>query len=100
MALMVNIDQPLTRHASNNPASGVSFGIEFATSSHAFQFFLTNYYYITPHRNNMYNKNIVINFNTWKGTGVTNPDGTTFTRPKGSFNNFLIGFNITRLWNY
>jgi hypothetical protein len=61
---------------SGNPRPNVSFGLELSTSAHAFQFFLGNYASITPQRNNYFNKN-----------DYTNGE-------------FLIGFNITRLWNY
>ena len=81
--IIVNYDQPITKHVVNNPAPNISFGFEFTTSSHAFQIFLTNYSLLNPGRNNLENKN---NFK--------NADG------KISFSQFLIGFNITRLWNY
>ena len=87
MSLMFNYDQPLTKHATNNPSPNLSFGIEFTTSSHAFQLFFTNYYYMTPQRNNLFNKNNPIDI---KGL-----NDITFHHE-----NFLIGFNITRLWNY
>lgn len=76
MAIIVNVDQPITKHATGNPRPNVAFGLELSTSSHAFQFFLGNYASITPQRNNYFNKN-----------DYTNGE-------------FLIGFNITRLWNY
>lgn len=76
MNLIVNIDQPITKHRSNNPDPNISFGLELTTSAHGFQFFFGNYGYMTPQRNNYFNHN----------------DYT-----KGQF---LIGFNITRLWNY
>jgi hypothetical protein len=76
MAAIVNIDQPVTKHATGNPRPNVSFGIELSTSAHAFQFFLGNYSSITPERNNLFNKN-----------DYTNGE-------------FLIGFNIPRIWNY
>ena len=76
MGLIFNIDQPITKHHGNNPDPNISFGIEMVTSAHAFQFFLGNYSYITPERNNLFNHNDFA---------------------KGQF---LIGFNITRLWNY
>ncbi|MGZ5191897.1 MAG: DUF5777 family beta-barrel protein, partial [Flavisolibacter sp.] len=44
--------------------------------SHAFQLFLGNYSLLSPQRNNLYNSN------NYKDS------------------EFLIGFNITRLWNY
>ncbi len=75
-AVILGYDQPLTSHPTNNPHPNICFGIETTTSSHAFQVFVGNYYGIVPQSNNMFNKN---DFR----------DG-----------NFLIGFNITRLWNY
>lgn len=79
MNLMVNYDQPLTTHPglleNTNPNPNISFGIELVTSSHAFQIFMGNYHGITPQSNNYFNHN---------------------DYAKGEF---LIGFNITRLWN-
>ena len=75
MNLIANIDQPITKHISNNPAPNISFGIEIVTSAHQFQFFAGNYYNIVPQRNNVFNTNQY-------------EDGE-----------FLIGFNMTRLWN-
>jgi hypothetical protein len=86
-AVMVNYDQPLTSHVSNNPNPSLSFGIEFTTSSHSFQLFATNYFYLVPQINNLYNSNSPFKY--------TEADGTKITGGK-----YLIGFNITRLWNY
>ena len=74
MNFMINWDQPLTKHKSGNPHPNLAFGIEFATSGHAFQVFAGQYYSITPQRNNYFNQN------GWKY--------------------YLLGFNITRLWNF
>jgi hypothetical protein len=74
--IMVNYDQPLTEHTTDNPMPNIAFGVEFNTSAHAFQVFLSNYQYIVPELNNMYNQN---------------------DYREGQF---LIGFNITRLWNF
>jgi len=76
MAVIAGYDQPLTQHLTNNPDPNISFGIEITTSSHAFQVFAGNYYSIVPQSNNVFNQN---NYR----------DGQ-----------FLIGFNITRLWNF
>lgn len=76
MSILLNYDQPITKHPSNNPHPNISFGMEMSTGGHAFQFFAGNYYYITPSRNNIFNQN------DYKER------------------QFLIGFNITRLWNY
>ena len=74
--IMVNYDQPLTKHTTGNPQPNIALGVEFNTSAHAFQFFLSNYQFIVPQLNNMNNQNDY-------------RDGQ-----------FLIGFNITRLWNF
>ena len=86
-SVMINYDQPLTKHATNNPNPNLSFGIEMNTSSHSFQVFVGNYFNLVQQQNNLYNKNSPF--------GYTQHDGT---KVKGG--NFLIGFNITRLWNY
>lgn len=86
-SVMINYDQPLTKHATNNPNPNFSFGVEMNTSSHSFQLFLGNYTSLNPQQNNLYNKNSPF--------GYTDIDNTKI---KGG--NFVIGFNITRLWNY
>lgn len=75
-SVIAGYDQPLTQHPTNNPHPNISFGFETTTSSHAFQVFFGNYYGIVPQSNNVFNKN---DFR----------DGQ-----------FLVGFNITRLWNF
>lgn len=69
---------PITQHSneSKQPKPNLSFGIEITSSSHAFQIFAGNYNLILPQRNHLYNQNDL-------GNGE-----------------FLIGFNITRLWNF
>ncbi len=86
-SVMINYDQPLTKHATNNPNPNLSFGIEMNTSSHSFQVFVGNYFNLVQQQNNLYNKNSPFGYNNYTGKKV-----------KGG--NFLIGFNITRLWNY
>jgi hypothetical protein len=75
-AIIAGYDQPLTQHPTNNPHPNICFGFETTTSSHAFQVFFGNYYGIVPQSNNVFNQNDY-------------RDGQ-----------FLIGFNITRLWNF
>jgi Membrane bound beta barrel domain (DUF5777) len=75
VGLIANYDLPLTDHGVLNPESNLSFGIEIVTSAHAFQVFLGNYKSIVPQLNNTLNQ-------------YSAGDG-----------DFLIGFNITRLWN-
>jgi hypothetical protein len=86
-ALMINYDQPITKHATNNPNPNLAFGFEFNSSGHSFQLFMGNYSLLSPQRNNLYNTN--------NPFGYTKADGT---KAKGG--GFLIGFNITRLWSW
>ena len=75
-SVIAGYDQPLTEHTTNNPHPNICFGFETTTSSHAFQVFAGNYYGLVPQSNNIFNQN-------------------DFTKGQ-----FLIGFNITRLWNF
>lgn len=75
-AIIVDYTQPLTQIDLNNPNPGISLGAEFSTSAHAFQIFLTNYSGIVSQKNQMFNTN-----DFFKG-------------------DFLIGFNITRNYNF
>jgi hypothetical protein len=84
-ALLVNYDQPITKHATDNPTPNLSFGFEFSTSGHTFQLFMGNYSLLNPAKNNLFNTNSPFNYSQ-SGTNI-----------KGG--KFLIGFNITRLWN-
>lgn len=67
-------DNPDTGASYDNP--GISIGTEFSTSGHAFQLFITNYNGILPQQNYMKNTNDFFD--------------------KG----ILIGFNITRRYNF
>ncbi len=60
----------------DRPEPNLALGVEIATSSHAFQVFVSSYQYILPQHNMVYNAN-----RFWEGE-------------------FLLGFNITRLWNF
>ncbi|MDR0793211.1 MAG: DUF5777 family beta-barrel protein [Chitinophagaceae bacterium] len=75
-SIMVNYDQPLTQNAVINPRPNLSFGWETATSGHTFQVFMGNYGYTLPQYNIMLNQN---NFKNGQ---------------------WVIGFNISRLWNF
>ncbi|HEY5405498.1 MAG TPA: DUF5777 family beta-barrel protein [Ginsengibacter sp.] len=86
-SIIVDYDQPLTRFATNNPHPNIAFGFEFNTSGHTFQMFAGNYSLLNPQQNSLYNTNNPIGFKQTGGTKV-----------KGG--QFLIGFNITRLWNF
>ena len=87
-SLIFNYDQPITKHATNNPRPNLALGFEFNTSNHSFQLFFGNYSLLSPQRNNLFNQNTAFNY-TDGGTGKKYDGGQ-----------FLIGFNITRLWNY
>jgi hypothetical protein len=76
-SVIVSVDQPLTRHLYYNPQPSIGFGVEVATSAHAFQLFFTNYGSIAPQRNNVFNQNDPLDSSDYR-----------------------IGFNITRLWNF
>lgn len=86
-AIIVDYDQPVTHHPTDNPSPNVAFGFEFSTSGHTFQVFMGNYSYLNPEKNNLFNSNSAFNY--------TQADGTKI---KGGM--FVIGFNITRLWNF
>jgi hypothetical protein len=90
-SVLLNYDQPLTlrdpldpEDEGSDPKPNLSLGIEFTTSAHAFQIFVGNFQSITPQRNNFYNSN-------W---GFGN-DQFSLWDPE-----WLIGFNMTRLWSY
>jgi hypothetical protein len=75
-AIIVNYDQPLTQHPMNNPHPNLSFGLEMGTTGHTFQVFAGNFGYTLPQNNNFLNQN------DYKKS------------------QFVIGFNISRLWNF
>ncbi|MEO7531488.1 MAG: DUF5777 family beta-barrel protein [Sediminibacterium sp.] len=86
-SLTFNYDQPITKHNTHNPNPNLSMGFEFNSSAHSFQLFMGNYSLLSPQRNNLYNTNSPFNY--------TNVDGTKVEGGK-----WVIGFNITRLWNW
>lgn len=75
-SIIASYDQPITQHPMNNPHPNVGLGFEVSTGSHTFQIFAQNYQGIINQYSNMYNMNSF-------------SDGQ-----------FLIGFNISRRWNY
>jgi Membrane bound beta barrel domain (DUF5777) len=75
-AIIVNYDQPLAQQSGNSPRPNISFGIEFKTSGHDFEIFFGNYSSLLAQNNNLFNQG-------------------DFTKGQ-----FLIGFNISRLWNF
>ncbi|OFY95616.1 MAG: hypothetical protein A3K10_02395, partial [Bacteroidetes bacterium RIFCSPLOWO2_12_FULL_31_6] len=76
-AIIAEYNHPITKYDVDSLSSkpGISIGVEFSTGAHAFQIFITNNSGIVPQKNNMYNQN-----DFFKG-------------------DFMIGFNITRLWH-
>jgi hypothetical protein len=74
--LMFGYDHPITQHDINQPKPSFSFGLEINTSNHTFQFFFTNNNRIQPQENFTFNQN------DWTSS------------------EYLIGFNITRLWSF
>ena len=79
-AIIAEYSQPLTDFDQMDPQAVISLGVEFGTSSHAFQIFVTNYWGIVPQENYVYNM---------KGNGLGDVDGQ-----------YLIGFNIARRYNF
>ncbi|MGB5428244.1 DUF5777 family beta-barrel protein [Eudoraea sp.] len=80
-AIIVDYSQPFTHHLFPDrfyPAPGLSLGAEFRTSSHVFQVILSNYNGIVSQKNYMFNETNIDPFNGY----------------------FLIGFNMTRLYNF
>jgi len=75
ISIMAGYDTPLTNQPDGitKPLPSINFGIEIATSNHAFQVFFTNYNRIQPQEDFQYNQN-------------------DFKEGQ-----WLIGFNITRL---
>ncbi len=74
--LIANYDQPITQHPMNNPLPNLCIGLESTTSGHTFQVFIGNSSGILQQYVNFYNQNDYRN------------------------NQFLLGFNITRKWNF
>ncbi|HEX9649377.1 MAG TPA: DUF5777 family beta-barrel protein [Cyclobacteriaceae bacterium] len=77
-AILINYVQQITNHDDPNfdLKPNITIGLEFSTGSHAFQVFVSNYQGILPQENNTFNE---------------------YDFTKGEF---LIGFNITRLWSF
>jgi len=74
-SILVDYSQPFAM-GDSEPEPGLSLGFEFATSAHAFQIFVSNYWGIVPQENYMWNQN------DFFGGDV------------------LLGFNITRIYNF
>ena len=87
-SVIADYSQPLTKMKLDNPYPGISLGFEFGTSAHTFQLFATNYWGILPQDNYMFNK---------KATGLEGTFGFGKQKQSGQY---LIGFNITRNYNF
>ena len=82
-SILLDYSHPFIHHLNdvefqNDPEPGFSLGVEFSTSGHAFQLFLSSNKGIVPQENYRFNQN-----DFFKGN-----------------ENFLIGFNITRNYNF
>lgn len=76
-AIVFDYTQPVTKFDSSvQPEPGISIATEFATSAHVFQIILTNYNGLVQQKNIMFNQNNFFN------------------------GDFMIGFNITRVYNF
>jgi len=81
-SILVDYTHPFVHHLDGatydeiDPKDGLSIGVEFRTSSHAFQIYMSNYNGIVPQKNIMFNQNDFF-------------DG-----------DILLGFTITRLYNF
>jgi hypothetical protein len=77
-SILFNYTQQLSSNSNQNfkPKPGLTIGWEIATSAHAFQMFASTFQGILPQENIMFNQ---------------------LDYAKGQF---LIGFNITRLWSF
>jgi len=92
-SIMIDYSQPITTFLQGNPHPGFSVGFEFGTSAHAFQIFVTNYQGIVSQKNYMYNQN---SFFGWSGTKYDGNDPIKVQQNSA----ILLGFNITRIYNF
>lgn len=75
-SIILNYEQPLTNHPLNNVYPNLSLGLDMKSSGHDFQVFFGNYGNTIQQFNSMYSTN-------------------DFQQGQ-----FVIGFNISRLWNF
>lgn len=75
-SIIVNYEQPLTQHPLNNVYPNLSLGLDMKSSGHDFQVFFGNYGNTIPQYNSLYSTN-------------------DFQQGQ-----YVIGFNISRLWNF
>lgn len=84
IGLLVEFDQPITNQEFFDPDPNLSIGLELVTSAHAFQIFIGNFQGLVPQYNHTYNSYDPFNIGF---LDIWDPE-------------YLIGFNITRLWNF
>lgn len=76
-SILLDFNQPFWSGTEvDKPKAGMAVGVEFATLGHAFQIFISNYTALIPQKNHMFNQNDFFN------------------------GDFVIGFNITRLYRF
>jgi hypothetical protein len=75
-SIIFNYEQPLTEHYINDVMPNLSLGLDMRSSGHDFQVFFGNYGNTIPSYNSLYNQN-------------------DFSKGQ-----YVIGFNISRLWNF
>jgi hypothetical protein len=75
-SIIVNYEQPITQHYTVDVFPNLSLGLDMRSSGHDFQVFLGNYGNTIPSYNSMFSQN-------------------DFTKGQ-----YVIGFNISRLWNF
>jgi hypothetical protein len=76
-SILVDYSHPFTNYEDGfNPEPGLSLGVEFSTSGHAFQILVSNYNGIVPQKNYSFNQNDFFS------------------------GDILIGFNITRVYKF
>ena len=75
-SIIFEYSQPLTLPDVDKPQPNLALGVEIATSAHSFQLTIGSYRYLLHQYNMVYNEN-----KFWEG-------------------DIMIGFNITRLWNF
>jgi len=56
-SIIVEYDQPFTKHESFDPKPNLGMGFEIGTATHSFQIFVSNYQDIVYQRNLVYNEN-------------------------------------------
>lgn len=75
-SIIFNYEQPITEHYTKDVFPNLSLGLDMKSSGHDFQVFFGNYGNTIAQYNSMYNQN-------------------DFTKGQ-----YVIGFNISRLWNF